>query len=330
MLYKIILHLTIVCMLGEISQAQYAPPPGQPGTSAIAHDSSAIIQWATGCTVQRGPMSIAKPAGGNASAGEPAFATGMAGSNGTVSLGDGGSATLTFQYPITNGAGHDFAVFENSFDDTFLELAFVEVSSDGILFYRFHAVSLTDTSSQVDPFGSTEATKINNLAGKYRGLYGTPFDLEELKNEPGLDVRRITHVRITDVVGCIQNAYTARDYNGRPVNDPWPTDFASGGFDLDGVAVLHAFMTGINDTYTNGNYSIYPNPVKAGAFISLHYNPREPLTMQLFNLSGQKVKEQLIGPGNNNISTLDLEPGIYFLKAAAAKGILVKKIIVTE
>ncbi|MFN6048554.1 MAG: T9SS C-terminal target domain-containing protein, partial [Bacteroidota bacterium] len=61
--------------------------------------------------------------------GTAAGAEGPAASNGVVSLGDGGIATLTFDPPITNGDGFDFAVFENTFLDTFLELAFVEVST---------------------------------------------------------------------------------------------------------------------------------------------------------------------------------------------------------
>ena len=45
--------------------------------------------------------------------------------NGVVSLGDGGYALLTFEKPIKNGID-DFAIFENSFSDTFLELGLVD------------------------------------------------------------------------------------------------------------------------------------------------------------------------------------------------------------
>ena len=54
-----------------------------------------------------------------------------------VCLGRGGVITLTFDAPIRDGAGWDFAVFENSFSDTFIELAYVEVSSNGTNFTRF-------------------------------------------------------------------------------------------------------------------------------------------------------------------------------------------------
>jgi len=31
-----------------------------------------------------------------------------------------------------------------------------------------------------------DATELHNLAGKYKGQYGTPFDLEDLKKDHGL------------------------------------------------------------------------------------------------------------------------------------------------
>ena len=69
--------------------------------------------------------------------GEPEDATGMAGDGRVVSLGDGGVAILTFDTPLSDGPGPDFAVFENAFLETFLELAFVEVSSDDVNYFRF-------------------------------------------------------------------------------------------------------------------------------------------------------------------------------------------------
>ena len=81
-----------------------------------------------------------------------------------MSLGDGGVAILTFKYPIKNETGNDFAVFENSFNDTFLELAFVEVSSDGIHYFRFPAVSNTQDTLQMGNDASIDARHLNNLA----------------------------------------------------------------------------------------------------------------------------------------------------------------------
>jgi hypothetical protein len=191
----------------------YAPPAGEPNSTAIYKDDPNFVAWATGITVQRGYVDISNPNLGYASYGEPNDALGKAKGDiyTVVSLGDGGVATLTFDHPITNGPGYDFAVFENSFSDDFLELAFVEVSSDGNNFFRFNSVSLTPTNTQVGSFGTLDTTNLNNLAGKYRAGYGTPFDLEELKDVNSLlDVNSITHVRIIDVVGYVQPA----DFSG--------------------------------------------------------------------------------------------------------------------
>lgn len=221
----------------------YCGAVGTEGCTAIRYDSSIVAAWATGCVVERGPVDITDPTGPRVRYGNDSAAIGPAGTVTTsaVSLGDGGRATLTFAEPIRNIEGPDFAVFENSFDDNFLELAFVEVSSDGERYVRFRATSLTPSDVQVGTIGKVDPTKLNNLAGKYRVGYGTPFDLEELRDSAGLDINNVTHVRVVDVVGTIDPAYGTRDAKGRIVNDPWPTRdtvWASGGFDLSGVAVL--------------------------------------------------------------------------------------------
>lgn len=154
-----------------------------------------------------------------------------------VCLGDGGDITLAFDKVITNDEGADFAVFENSFSDTFLELAFVEVSSNGIDYTRFNSFSLTE--SPVESWGEIEPTKIYNLAGKYRQGYGTPFDLEDLRFNPNVisgkvDLQKINFIRIIDITGDGRE----KDKDGNPIYDPYPTS-QSAGFDLDGVAVIN-------------------------------------------------------------------------------------------
>lgn len=117
-------------------------------------------------------------------------------------------------------------MFENAFTDSFLELAFVEVSSDGSNFFRFTVVSLTQTEEQVGTYGSIDARNIDNLAGKYRSGYGTPFDLEDLDGVPGLDMMSIYWIKIIDVVGILDEQAGSKDINGNLINDPWPTPFA--------------------------------------------------------------------------------------------------------
>lgn len=315
--------LTINCavflvLFCNLLAAQYAPGPGQTGTTAIPAESKLFIAWASGCEISKGLKDISQPDSGYASAGNSAAAIGQAKLNATVSLGDRGQATLTFERPIRNGAGADFAVFENGFAANgkyFLELAFVEVSSDGCNFFRFPAQSLSDTSQQVAPFGLMDPTKINNLAGKYPFGFGTPFDLEELRGTPGLDLEKITHIRVIDVVGCMDPKYAARDALGNKINDPWPTLFPSGGFDLDAVGVIHQQMaTGLHDLGVSA-LKMYPNPAQE----ILHFensstNGQIVSSIQVVDVLG-KIRwqnGQLTLP--TTITLKDLENGLYFVQ----------------
>ncbi len=151
-------------------------------------------------------------------------------------LGSGGVVTLSFDPPISNQSGPDLAVFENSFQDTFLELAFVEVSTDGVVFERFDSESLTP--DPVGPFGTMDPNLIRGLAGTLMQGFGTPFDLSALVNHPqvlsgAVSLHAIHFVRVVDVVGDGNTS----DSFGNPIYDPYPTT-GSAGFDLDGVAVL--------------------------------------------------------------------------------------------
>ncbi len=254
--------LVFVLSLGTVmaQDGPYAPAAGMEGTTALHADSSVFVQWASSCTLQRGWLNIADTSLGQVSVGDEMSCVGSAGENGIVSLGDGGSATLTFNGVVFDGEGFDFAIFENSFSDYFLELGIVEVSSDGENYVAFPSVSLTQSDSQVASFGLLDPTNIYNLAGKYRGLYGTPFDLAELVNIEGLDVNAITHIRITDVIGSIDNEYITYDSEGNTINDPYPTPFESCGFDLDAVGVIHWSSISSIDEQLRSLYTPFPNP----------------------------------------------------------------------
>ena len=292
------------------TNAQFAPAAGKPGSTALKHDSTCFIAWAKSCEIVRGYRDISQPDSGYADAGTMQSAVGPALQNGIVSLGDGGTATLTFESPVTNGPGWDFAVFENSFLDTFLELAFVEVSSDGKNFVQFPAISLTDTGIQTDAFGYTIPEKINNLAGKYRVGFGTPFDLEELKDSSGIDISSITHIRIKDVTGSLQPTFASRDSKGNKINDPWPTRFSSGGFDLDAVGVIHAKASiKKNIDHLSTSIILGPNPIY-GNFLNVYSEGHT--TAILYNIKGNKIVSWNIQKGENTLE-IDQHTGMYYL-----------------
>ena len=229
----------LVVSITDVLHAQFAPAAGKPGSTAIKADSSCFVGWAVDCAVQRGLRQINLPDSGFATVGDAANATGNALSKGVVSLGDGGAAVLTFDPPIRDGAGYDFAVFENAFNDSFLELAHVEVSTDSVRWARLPSVSESPIFQQTGSFGATLPTRIHNLAGKYRLPYGTPFDLNDIAHLSYINPENVRYVRIVDVVGSIDSTWGSRDSKGNLINDPFPTNFASSGFDLDAVGVIH-------------------------------------------------------------------------------------------
>jgi hypothetical protein len=229
LLVPLVVLLTVPAMAGP-----HPPAAGEPGSTAISIDKDDpaymdFAGWATavelylpGVNVNerfKTPEKALGPPQGISYDEENDVAP-------TVTLGDGGQITLLFDSPIVNGDGWDFAVFENSFNDTFLELAYVEVSSDGVNFVRFVNDSLTP--QPVPAFGAIDPTEIDGLAGKYRMGYGAPFDLETV------NLSFATHVRIVDIVGD----GTAFDTSGDVIWDPYPISF-SAGFDLDAIGVLH-------------------------------------------------------------------------------------------
>jgi hypothetical protein len=212
----------------SILAGPYPGAPGTAGSDAISKDDPAIVAWASGhAEIQYGTEVESQWL-------TPAKATGPAvgDSFDVVSLGNGGRITMYFPNPILDGPGPDFAVFENGVGNTFLELAFVEVSSNGADWFRFPNDSRT--SDPVGGFGSVDPTNLFGLASKYGQGFGTPFDLSALPDDPRLDKTRVRFVRLLDIIGDGR----VLDSDGDPIYDPHPA-IGSGGFDLDAIAVLH-------------------------------------------------------------------------------------------
>lgn len=204
----------------------FAPSAGEVGSTAVSNSDPRIVGWATAVADYQPGASVDAAWQDSSQALGPAEGL----SFGICSLGPGGTLTVSFAAPFSNGPGPDLAVFENSFSRTFLELAFVEVSSDGVNFFRFPNRSVT--AEPVSGFGGVDATDIDGLAGKYAQGFGTPFDLSDLEPSLLLDLNRVSHVRLVDVIGG-----DSIDTEGDVIFDPFPT-VGSAGFDCDGIAIM--------------------------------------------------------------------------------------------
>lgn len=309
--------LFLIAMLGTSAvYAQFAPQAGVAGSTAISAGDNSIAEWATHCVLDLGYIDIADKSQGLVNLGDATSPIGQA-DNFVVSLGDSGRATVTFKAPIYNGPGPDFVVFENGFanpanpEESFMELAFVEVSSDGVNFVRFPATCNTDTTTQIPGTGVyANASKVNNLAGKYIARWGTPFDLEELRSSSGLDIDNITHVRMVDVIGDI-GQHATRDMNGNKINDPYPTNFISGGFDLDAVGVI--YMKGFPASVRTAQkvFRIYPNPAIDKVVINTNDNRLASADYALVDMTGKVIAQGVITSNNNVINTSALSSGAY-------------------
>lgn len=214
-----------------------------PGNSELLRGfASGWTEFAPGPNVDaswKTPQNAVGPVGG----------TGYEGNTNVVVLGDRGAITMTFPSAIYDGPGDDLAVFENGFrvngttEADFVELGRLQVSSNGTDFVEFD--SATTHTATVSGYAGAPARAYGGLAGRELNGYGTPFDLTSLRNkqavrEGKVDLQRITHVRIVDIVGDGND----RDSFGRSIFDAFPT-YGSGGFDLRGIGATHLRGAGI-------------------------------------------------------------------------------------
>ncbi|NJK94140.1 MAG: T9SS type A sorting domain-containing protein [Bacteroidales bacterium] len=328
---KRILLIILVVSIGSKLFGQFAPAAGENGSTAIHKDDALFTGWAKTCKVQRGYINVSDTTvvftqnnftSNKAFFGTEAMATGKpGGALDCISLGDGGTAILTFDFPLRNGAGADFAVFENGMKmqespfQYFLELAFVEVSTDGKRFVRFPAVSNTPASEQMASFGQIKPEHIHNFAGKYVANYGTPFDLEDIKDSTGINTDSINFVRLVDVVGNINPDYARYDSKGQVINDPFPTEFWSGGFDLDAVGVIHFNkLTCISSQEIQKEFKVWPNPVRHNDQLNITGNIFKSTKIELCTLTGKRLKTWVSdADSQTKVNLPELKPGLYLL-----------------
>ncbi len=303
----------LLLMIFFRSLAQYAPQAGMPGSTALPATSPIFKAWAIQAYIERGFLelgdtTVAINGNNRASFGQIENIYGPADGR-VVSLGDKGYVTVFLPQPLYDGPGWDFAVFENGFPNpsdssmAFLELAYVEVSSDGKHFFTFPCVSLTPDSVQIGGFDMLDASKIHNLAGKYIAGYGVPFDLNELAGyQPnGLNLDSIYYIRIRDVGGSISPLLASYDNQGHIINDPYPTPYQTCGFDLDAIGFIHI--------KPNNVVKIYPNPSHGQIFIQ---SPILFNKLIIIDLQGRIVFEKRVNVKFLKIKLSNLKSGLYF------------------
>jgi hypothetical protein len=95
------------------------------------------------------------------------------------------------------------------------------------------------------------------------------------------------------------------DSQGNIINDPYPTPFESGGFDLDAIGVIHNNLS-IQEHQIN--YSAFPNP----ADDIINVNGFNQDKIYIFDAFGLLVKEF----NGASTSVQNLASGLYFIRQA--------------
>lgn len=119
----------------------------------------------------------------------------------------------------------------------------------------------------------------------------------------------------------------------------WPLGVAGQWNDVDHTNTLYYIIEyigdplGLNESKTNLEFSIYPNPCANNLSINLPTESQinETSVAKIYNLLGEVVKEVKLTSTNQIIDTQNLENGVYFIKVEnALVGDLVKKFVVRK
>ncbi len=110
------------------------------------------------------------------------------------------------------------------------------------------------------------------------------------------------------------------DQYGHLINDPYPTPFESGGFDLDGVGIIHQKMLGIKDLQMY--IEVIPNPF---------HDQIKIITQGDFTYSLYSTDGTLVSTDNATdfcyLQASHLENGVYFLELRIGDNMIVKQLV---
>jgi hypothetical protein len=83
-------------------------------------------------------------------------------------------------------------------------------------------------------------------------------------------------------------------------------------------------LTGMTETEIS-DFQLVPNPTKGE--ISIIRNVFQSIEIQIFNQSGQMLKQDILFPTESKIDISDLTEGVYFVRIISDKGSCVKKMV---
>jgi hypothetical protein len=78
--------------------------------------------------------------------------------------------------------------------------------------------------------------------------------------------------------------------------------------------ILNAWITSVKETAVNRELSLFPNPAKDRLVIKYQGVSREPVSMEIYNVLGSKVKSINHTGIETDVNISDLQKGIYFIR----------------
>ena len=99
---------------------------------------------------------------------------------------------------------------------------------------------------------------------------------------------------------------------------------------ITNTAVTHIILpTGLATTHQNSPPAIFPNPVKDIITVQLNHSIRQNITIKLFDIYGQKIRELYsenieVGKWSKSFDLSDLSQGVYFMQINNEAGSTVK------
>jgi hypothetical protein len=132
-------------------------------------------------------------------------------------------------------------------------------------------------------------------------------------------------VKVIDVVGSIDSVYGTRDSRGRIINDPFPTNSPSSGFDLDAVGVINQYgASGISQINGYTMTQVYPNPFID--FVKVQSPTADMYRYQVTDLSGRIVSDGAF-IGSTSVALGDLSAGVYTIRVSDRQTVFSKLIV---
>lgn len=191
----------------------------------------------------------------------------------------------------------------------------------------------TETPTLNFPIDGEETPLFNVVGFDWEPVAGATAYLVQVDRQPTFTfdpsikiVTGGTYVEFEDIFDADKNYYwRVKAYkDGNTCGDAVSASFRTG------------TVTGVREIKEILNHTISPNPISAGEILNINIETNQAFdaVINLYNLSGQKLKEINTtfdyGTTNHELSVSNLSEGMYIISIESEKGVLTEKVVVTR